>query len=78
MKPDINQDTIMQGVANTLLMITLQHNAAIVELSAKAITAGPLKQSAYKKLVADYRRMHKHYDDKFNECVKQAEEQFSL
>ena len=72
-KNDLSKDTVMQGIQNTLLMISLNHSSAIIELAARLIAAGPLKPTAYRHSIQEFKRVHKLYSDEYEKVIKQAE-----
>ena len=72
--PDISKDTMMMGVQNSLLMISLNHSSAIIELATRMIAAGPQKPHNYKRQMAEFKRIHKLYSDQYEKAIKDGEE----
>lgn len=75
--PELSKDTIMQGINNTLLMISLNHSSSIIELATRLIAAGPLKPNHYKRSIDEFKRVHKRYSDEYEKVIKQAEAELS-
>lgn len=72
-----SNDTMMQGFQNTLLILALNHNAAIVEYAAALISAGPPKdRRAYRKAIDQFRTLHKNFSKEYEKTLKDAVEEF--
>jgi len=71
---DLSKDTMMMGIQNTLLMISLNHSSAIIELASRMIAAGPQKPQNYKRQTAEFKRIHKQYSDAYEKAIKDGEE----
>jgi hypothetical protein len=65
----ISKNSKYRQYGNNLLMLTLSHNAATVELATKMIAFGELKQSTYKKFESEFRRIHKQFNDQYKETL---------
>lgn len=75
-KPELSKDTVMQGIQNTLLMISLNHSSAIIELATRMIAAGPMKATAYKRAVNEFKRVHQQYTKEYEKVIEQAQKEF--
>lgn len=75
-KPELSKDTVMQGIQNTLLMISLNHSSAIIELATRMIAAGPMKYSSYKRSIDEFKRIHKQYSNEYEKVIAQAQKEF--
>lgn len=69
----MNKNNEYRQYGNNLLSIVLNHNAATVELAARMIAAGEMKQSTYKKFTDEFKRLHKTYSDEFNKTLAEFE-----
>lgn len=75
-KTELSKDTVMQGIQNTLLMISLNHSSAVIELATRMIAAGPMKATAYKRAISEFKRVHQQYTKEYEKVIEQAQKEF--
>lgn len=68
-----SNDAIVHSYAHQLLTVALNFNAAVIESAAIVISAGELKRSSHKRVIADFKRLHKDYADRYEAVVKEIE-----
>lgn len=73
-KPQISVDVQVEGYLTALLQAALIHNASVIELASMIFSAGAgLKESAQRRNIEQFKRIHKDYQKEYQRVIDEYE-----
>ena len=70
-------DTLMASLNTNLLLVSINHISAIIELASQIVSAGPLKRSGYQRVTKEFKRIHKLDNDQYDDLIKKLEKELT-